>query len=1368
MPTIIGTAGDDTLAGTPDSDYIHGKAGNDTIDGGASYDILVGGAGADTLNGGDGDDTIYAGEESGYWNIYNPPTLDTGSDRDTLNGGAGYDYIFAGYGDNVDGGADQDTLLISFLGGSAGITFDMHLTSQTIGGGLITNIEIATWVQGTNFDDFIDVSGQAPSATSGAVYGMGGNDQLIAGYYTNILDGGDGNDTLDARGSQYLQTLEGGAGNDTLYGPSNSVATASGGDGNDTIYASAGVSGGNGDDTIYYSSSYTNSFRVAGDAGNDRIEVNSQYGATVAGGDGSDTIYGNIGGDFLSSAAFGAYGQDLFADDVGTEKDVLEGLGGDDVLAIGYGDDADGGAGVDKLRLSLASAVSAISFNTASITSGQPFVLGGGTIQNIEAIEYIRATSFADTLTIGTQPSTATIYAGAGDDLVSGGGSVITVYGESGNDWINGSAAGDEIHGGAGADTIHAGGGNDAIYLDDISDLVAGETLDGGSGIDSLTAFGGQAGQTNYDLTGISLTGIEWLRTTNQARLVISTAQLADVTTIDANLVFADAGAVSFAGKAGSSSTIFIQLNAGGNQLDMSGFTPTGFMYTSVTGSGVSDTIIGSSANDQFTGGGGDDVLLGGSGQDSLQGGAGNDWLDGGTGSDTMDGGAGNDLYVVDSSFDTINESTSDAGIDTVQASVTYSLGFALENLTLTGSSAINGAGNFLDNRIVGNAGANALDGGNGNDTLTGGLGADTLTGGTGLDTFKDTVAGLNGDTVVDLQPGDRIVLTDATLSGFSASLANNVLTFTGGSINLVGQSSGQVVVSAAAEGGVQITVQSDPLFQAFGQFDLNAVNLNWYYAYGTATAFQPGVNATFNGQTYPDAFGVQAQQTFWWREMDFLGSGFVQNASGAITAGTVNVVGEFDLGPQTFLWYLQGASISAAALYNAALTASNSDELALIQAALSGDNTILMSPYADRMNGFAGNDTITGGAGADVLTGGGGDDTFRDTRAGLNGDTITDFGAGDRIILTDASLASFTYSVSGSTLFYTGGSLNLGSAPSGPLVASAALGGGVQLSVGVATPTQRPQNDFNGDGRSDILWRTWFGTIFDFLGTATGGVTNNGGNSSVDVPFYNKVAGIGDFNGDGRADILWRDSNSGAIFNFLGTATGGFTNNGDNSFVSAPSTTKVVGVADFNGDGRADILWRMADGTIFNFLGTANGGFTNNGGNSAVTVSTAYEVAGTGDFNGDGRADILWRNSSTGVIFNFLGTASGGFSNNGDNSYVAAGTGAAVTGVGDFNGDGRSDILWRTTTGTIFNFLGTAAGGYANNGGNSSVQVSTGYSVASVADFNGDGHSDILWTDASGVAFNFLGTASGGFINNGDNSYVRLDNMTTVQDPFL
>ena len=170
-------------------------------------------------------------------------------------------------------------------------------------------------------------------------------------------------------------------------------------------------------------------------------------------------------------------------------------------------------------------------------------------------------------------------------------------------------------------------------------------------------------------------------------------------------------------------------------------------------------------------------VINGGAGADIVTTGAGADTLNGGAGADTMVGGLGNDTYVVDNAGDVVTEAAGvGSGIDTVQSSVTYTLGDNVENLTLTGTANINGTGNGDANVITGNSGNNILVGGGGDDTLDGGAGADSMRGGAGNDTYVvDNV----GDVVTESSPANGV---DTVLSSVTFNLGANVenLTLTG------------------------------------------------------------------------------------------------------------------------------------------------------------------------------------------------------------------------------------------------------------------------------------------------------------------------------------------------------------------------------------------------------------------------------------------------------------------------------------------------------------------------------------------------------------------------------------------------------------
>ncbi len=489
MPNFNGSPGNDIFTGGDESDTAVGNGGDDTLSGAGGADLIVGGSGADRLDGGDGNDRLFSGDESPpfnlpfYGNAFTPPLLDTGSERDTLIGGAGSDRLFGGYGDHIDGGADAsfggDYLYISFLGASVGVVADFNLASQTIGGGTITNIESVSWVQGSNFDDDIRLASNAYEAYPefAAVYGMGGDDRLIAGYFTANLFGGDGNDVIDGRGSQYLQSVNGEAGNDTLYTATNGLSTANGGAGDDTIYSHGTTFGGAGNDLIVLQFSFYTGV-VFGDEGDDEIRA-SEAGHTLVGGAGADTLTGGARQDILYSGDRDAT-SGAALDDMGLERDVLTGFGGNDTLAIGFGDSADGGSGTDTLRLSLGGLTSGATFDTTGIGSGQSVAIGGGIINSIETFAYLRGTDFGDVLTLATQPTLLTVDAGLGDDVIIASGSSVVVRGNGGNDRFVNGVAGDSFDGGAGIDTVDYSTAGAGV----VSSLVAGAA--GNTGGDSF------------------------------------------------------------------------------------------------------------------------------------------------------------------------------------------------------------------------------------------------------------------------------------------------------------------------------------------------------------------------------------------------------------------------------------------------------------------------------------------------------------------------------------------------------------------------------------------------------------------------------------------------------------------------------------------------------------------------------------------------------------------------------------------------------------------------------------------------------------------------------------------------------------------
>jgi hypothetical protein len=294
--------------------------------------------------------------------------------------------------------------------------------------------------------------------------------------------------------------------------------------------------------------------------------------------------------------------------------------------------------------------------------------------------------------------------------------------------------------------------------------------------------------------------------------------------------------------------------------------------------------------------------------------------------------------------------------------------------------------------------------------------------------------------------------------------------------------------------------------------------------------------------------------------------------------------------------------------------------------------------------------------------------------------------------------------------------------------------------------------HDFYDAGTAGVLWRNGAGlSAWNMNGSsivASGGVTYQGQALNPDSSW--NVAGIADFNADGVADVLWRQNGGSlSLWQMSGstvTASNALTSNG--STVAPDASWNIAAVGDFNADGEAAILWRGGDNSLLMWsmngaTVTADNAVTSQG--SALAPDTSWSVAGVGDFNGDGYSDMVWRQSGGSLaLWDMQGstvTSSSAVTYQGNS--LAPDASWSVAGVGDFNGDGPADMLWRQSNSTLelwqMNNSTVTSSSTITYQGNPVALPDASWHVVEIGDFNGDGNSDILWRNDNGTIFEWL-----------------------------
>jgi hypothetical protein len=278
---------------------------------------------------------------------------------------------------------------------------------------------------------------------------------------------------------------------------------------------------------------------------------------------------------------------------------------------------------------------------------------------------------------------------------------------------------------------------------------------------------------------------------------------------------------------------------------------------------------------------------------------------------------------------------------------------------------------------------------------------------------------------------------------------------------------------------------------------------------------------------------------------------------------------------------------------------------------------------------------------------------------------------------------------------------------------------------------------DSHGDGKSDLFWRDTSGQINvwkmnDLWLESAAEIAIQADSNAI-------LAATGDFNGDGKADLVWHNPTTGEVR--IWTIDGGTrTSDVRVGYVDTAPGWSLAGVGDFDGDGNLDLLW-FSPSTgrvkIWPMSGvsrrTVAGQPVEIVLQPTVDPNAGWTIAGVGDVDNDGISDIIWWNQADGRVNHWLMTPSISVKpeSGGIGAHTSPGT-WKVVGIGDFNADGRTDILWKDdASGDVEIWL--TAGLYGYNPIALAQGVIPQWRVANVGDYNGDGRADIFWRHDAG-----------------------------------
>jgi Ca2+-binding RTX toxin-like protein len=902
-------------------------------------------------------------------------------------------------------------------------------------------------------------------SSSNLVIGTNGAELLSGTVHPDIIHGLGGNDTLD--GNQGIDTLIGGTGDDTyIVDNARDVTTENTGEGIDLVQSSVS----------YVISANIENLTLLGTAA-----INATGNAlanTLTGNAGANTLDGAAGADTLAGGA----GDDTYVFNRGSGQDTVRAE--TDNRASRMESLRFGGAILPsdvRARIVGTSLELSIENSTDTVTI-EGFYADGNPLNPSNPIQQVLFSEGGvlwNLTTLVNLATASTITGSAGNDVLSGTAKADKVYGLAGDDALSGLAGNDTLDGGTGSDKLVGGTGDDTYIVDAATDTV---TELAGEGTDLVQAS--LSWTLGANVENLQLTGTEALRGTGNALGNVLTgnsgANLLDGQA-GADTMIGGAGNDTYV--VDNPGDVIVEAAAEGTDLVQSTVSLTladNVEHLTLIGTALNAT--GNALGNRLTGNAGANILDGQAGADTLIGGAGNDTyvvdntadivteaatqgtdlirssvsytasanvenltllgeldldatgntlvntltgnsganvLDGLAGADKLVGGGGDDTYVVDVAGDVVVELAGE-GTDLVRASLSWTLGANVENLTLTGTTALNATGNTLANMLNGNAGANTLDGGAGADTLIGAAGDDTYI----VDNAGDTVTERMGEGTDLIQSSisytasanvEKLTLTGSAALNATGNDLANVLTGNAGANVLDGSTGADTLIGGAGNDTYVVDVAGDVVTEATGQgTDLIQSAVSYTAPANIENLTLTGIGALdATGNTLANVLtgNSDANVLNGLAGADQLigGAGddtyFVDSAGDVVT----ELAGEGSDLILSSVSFTAPANVENLSLSGSSPLSATGNALANVLSGNPGINTLSGGLGNDSLLAGAGNDVLKGGADADLLAGGAGSDVFvfaagdsvlaitgtADTGLLTGFDSITDFSLG-------------------------------------------------------------------------------------------------------------------------------------------------------------------------------------------------------------------------------------------------------------------------------------------------------------------------------------------------------------------------------------